>query len=163
MGRDSNPRYGSPYSSFQDYRLSPLGHPSIKTRGVTVCPAPPFVIACHAKVKGGRDASFSEDTRRRSEMPGDSRLSLRACEKIVGQSPDTPWPVLRSDHGVFGDCFTLRGCKKISRWALSQCHRLWVPRSDRGRPARNGLRRTRGRDARGPRTILRLWLQSRWR
>ena len=28
MGRDSNPRYGHPYSSFQDCRLSPLGHPS---------------------------------------------------------------------------------------------------------------------------------------
>ena len=28
MGWDSNPRYGHPYSSFQDYRLSPLGHPS---------------------------------------------------------------------------------------------------------------------------------------
>ena len=28
MGRDSNPRYGFPYSSFQDCRLRPLGHPS---------------------------------------------------------------------------------------------------------------------------------------
>ena len=25
-GRDSNPRYGFPYSSFQDWRLQPLGH-----------------------------------------------------------------------------------------------------------------------------------------
>jgi hypothetical protein len=24
--RDSNPRYGFPYSSFQDWRLQPLGH-----------------------------------------------------------------------------------------------------------------------------------------
>ncbi len=28
---------------------------------------------------------------------------------------------------------------------------LWVPRSDRGRPARNRLPKTSGRDARGPR------------
>lgn len=35
MGRDSNPRYGFPYSSFQDCRLSPLGHPS-KTNFMTV-------------------------------------------------------------------------------------------------------------------------------
>src|SRR5262245_8712679 len=28
MGRDSNPRYGFPYSGFQDRRLRPLGHPS---------------------------------------------------------------------------------------------------------------------------------------
>ena len=26
--RDSNPRYGFPYSGFQDHRLKPLGHPS---------------------------------------------------------------------------------------------------------------------------------------
>lgn len=31
MGRDSNPRYGFPYSSFQDCRLRPLGHPSRKS------------------------------------------------------------------------------------------------------------------------------------
>ena len=28
MGRDLNPRYGYPYSGFQDRRLKPLGHPS---------------------------------------------------------------------------------------------------------------------------------------
>ena len=28
MGRDSNPRYSCPYCSFQDCRLSPLGHSS---------------------------------------------------------------------------------------------------------------------------------------
>ena len=89
----------------------------------------------------------------------DSRVSLRACEKIVGQSPDTPWPVLGSDHGVFGDCVSLRGCEKISRWAVA--HVLWVPRSVRGRPARNGLRKTSGRDARDPRRIWHLWCQSR--
>jgi hypothetical protein len=27
--RDSNPRYGFPYSDFQDRRLQPLGHPSV--------------------------------------------------------------------------------------------------------------------------------------
>src|SRR5580658_4175686 len=30
-GRDSNPRYGFPYSSFQDWRLQPLGHLSLGT------------------------------------------------------------------------------------------------------------------------------------
>src|SRR5580700_9775171 len=30
-GRDSNPRYGFPYSSFQDWRLQPLGHLSVGT------------------------------------------------------------------------------------------------------------------------------------
>ncbi len=34
---------------------------------------------------------------------------------------------------------SLRGCEKTSLWALGPCHLLWVPRSDRGRPARNGL------------------------
>src|SRR5215471_10645789 len=29
--RDSNPRYGFPYSSFQDWRLQPLGHLSATT------------------------------------------------------------------------------------------------------------------------------------
>ena len=45
---------------------------------------------------------------------------------------------------------TLRGCEKISRWALAPCRLLGV----RGRPARNGLRKTRGRDARGLRHDL---------
>ncbi len=34
--------------------------------------------------------------------------------------------------------------------AIAQCHLLWVPRSVRGRPARDGLRKTSGRDARDP-------------
>ncbi len=41
------------------------------------------------------------------------------------------------------------------------CHLLWVPRSVRGRPARDGLPKTSGRDARGPRRIWQLWCQSR--
>ena len=35
MGRDSNPRYPIGYSSFQDCRLSPLGHPS-ETRNAVI-------------------------------------------------------------------------------------------------------------------------------
>src|SRR6185503_15036558 len=31
--RDSNPRYGFPYSGFQDHRHRPLGHPSASTSG----------------------------------------------------------------------------------------------------------------------------------
>ncbi len=49
--------------------------------------------------------------------------------------------------------------------ANAQCHLLWVPRRrvprpDRGRPARNGLRKTSGRDARDPAArFAPLWLR----
>ena len=36
---DSNPRYGSPYASFQDWSLQPLGHASLPARRISRCGA----------------------------------------------------------------------------------------------------------------------------
>ncbi len=97
MGRDSNPRYGYPYCSFQDCRLRPLGHPS--------GPGKPAMLASQA----GSVASDSDCLSRGTGIEAVRRLADGARSISRSSAPPSAdcqvYQVVRSRqarHGIPG-------------------------------------------------------------
>ena len=105
-------------------------------------------------------------------MPQQSHAVAVMClTRVSFSSLFPPFPSVQIVSGPSFFHFSLsicsRGWNQRREGAAAQytrCHLLWVPRSDRGRPARNGLPKTGGRDARGPDTISALgWCKAHLR
>ena len=117
-GRDSNPRYGFPYTHFPGVRLQPLGHPS--TRCVEHCEARAIAPAAARAQAAAREFDFrSRSTSRRRERQS------RAQRHLAGRPSDgvTGLPPARGGHIIHPPTTQTTG-NQTRWWDLPSSSRL---------------------------------------